>query len=81
VVGSCFVTDVDELDSAGNGQWESIGAVDIASGRCVACDPFSFSNDPCYRLEFSVSAGRWNAERFCSEADVLGLRIPLNESP
>lgn len=70
-----FVTDVDELEADGEGQWEQVGDLDLPSGNCVACDPYCVSSDASYRIEFSLPSGRWTAERFVSRGDVLGLRL------
>lgn len=71
----CFVTDVDELDEAGDGSWEHLSPLDLASGRCVACDPYCFSSADCYRFVFLARPGRWSVERFRSDGAVLGLRV------
>lgn len=71
-----FTTDVDELESKGEGRWRKAGAVSIESGRCLAADPFC-SPVPAYRLVFDVVAGMYLVEAFVTGDDCLGLRIRL----
>jgi hypothetical protein len=71
----CATNDVDEVA----GVWRNAGELDIASGRCLAADPYCSAKDA-YRFEFDVSPGRYVAEVFDWTGDdgghdCLALRI------
>jgi hypothetical protein len=55
----CATNDVDEVE----GLWRGAGELNIASGRCLAADPYCSAKDP-YRVEFDVVPGRYLAEVF-----------------
>jgi hypothetical protein len=67
----CFTDDVDDLQ----GTWTEIGQLTLLDGRCVASDPYC--GGPFYRFYFDLTPGRYVAEAFDFEGDVLGLRIRL----
>jgi hypothetical protein len=63
----CATNDVDEV----GGVWRNAGELDIASGRCLAADPYCSAKDA-HRFEFDVSPGRYVAEVFDFTSDDEG---------
>lgn len=71
----CATSDVDEV----TGAWRPVGDLEIASGRCLAADPYCPANEY-YRLEFDIAPGSYRAEVFDftpvgGAPDCLALRI------
>jgi hypothetical protein len=77
----CLTTDVDELD----GVWQPVGAVPIASGSCIAADPFIARE--LYRRSIACPTGLFPVEVYGwrdpedGSMDRLGIRIRFGSCP
>jgi hypothetical protein len=68
-----FVTNLDQLKEAGEGDWEDIGQ--LVCDEIVAVD-LKKRDDPAYRIELPLPAGRYRASVFRdSEGDALGILL------
>ncbi|MDQ4107457.1 MAG: hypothetical protein M3138_01460, partial [Actinomycetota bacterium] len=63
------VNDVD--DQAGT--WRPVGILDVEIGGVVAVDPHLHGDQ--YRVDVALPRGRWRAEVFNSDGDILALRL------